>query len=79
VERDRGVKFCRRVRLLSGQSSPLLVNFGLRGVTPAALVPGCTLRHRPSCRELPRRRSVGIQNWMPWIGGAFGIGGGGVA
>jgi len=33
AEKDRGVKFCVRVRLLPGQVFSHLVNFGSRGVT----------------------------------------------
>jgi len=41
AEQDRGVKFCMRVRLLSGLVfSPILVNFGSRRVTAAALLSG---------------------------------------
>jgi len=41
AEKDRGVKFYMRVGLLSGQSSPLLVNIGSQGVTGVAvLLPG---------------------------------------
>jgi len=39
VEKARGVNFCMRVGLLSGQVS-LLVKIGSRGVTGAALLPG---------------------------------------
>jgi len=40
VEKARGVKFCMRVGLLSGQVFSLLVKIGSRGVTGAALLPG---------------------------------------
>ena len=41
AENDRGMKFCMHVRLLSGQVFSPLANFGSRGVTVAALLPGC--------------------------------------
>jgi len=65
AEKDRSVKFCMHVGLLSGQVFSLLVNFGSRGVTAAAaLLPGYMA---PADQQ---RRS------MAW---AFGIGSGGVA
>ena len=41
AEKARGVKFCMRVGLLSGQVFSLLANFDSRGVTGAALLPEC--------------------------------------
>ena len=41
AEKDRGVKFCMRGRLLRDELLTFLVNFGSRKVTAAALLPGC--------------------------------------
>jgi len=35
--------------------SPILVNFGSRGVTAGALIPGCTHRRTDATRRLPAR------------------------
>jgi len=50
--------------------SPLLVNFGSRGVTAAALPPGWA---SGATRGGSQRRTMGIRNWAPWLGRAFGI------
>jgi len=69
-------------------SSPVLVNFGSRGVTAGALLPGWAIytSHLEKClhtnhtweKTSQRGCSVGSRNW-PWLGGAVGIAGGGVA
>jgi len=46
AEKDSSMKLGMFVPLLSRQSSPILVNFGSRGVTAAALLPGYTNRTR---------------------------------
>jgi len=41
ADKHRGVKFCMHIGLYyADRSSPILVNFGSRGVTAAALLPG---------------------------------------
>ena len=85
MEKDRCVKFCMHVGLLSGQVFSPLVNFGSQGVmAAAAILPGSAAKcqylvgaNDPGCSCW--RGSVGIWNWVPWLGGAVGIGGGGVA
>ena len=48
------------VRLrISHASSPILVNFGQRGVTAAALLPGCAIQ----------KSQWDSRNWAPWLGG----------
>jgi len=58
AEKARGVKFCLHDGLLSGQSSPFLVNFGSRGVTGTAAY--VRVRGREMAREfLPTAATVG--------------------
>ena len=82
AEKDRGVKFCTRAGLLSGQVFSHFGEFWLAGSHGG----GISLRYfRDECSQalIPtdcsRRGSLGIRNWVPWVGGAVGIDGGGVA
>ena len=60
------------------------MNFGSRGVTAAALLPGCMRPLTGVTRRLPARlggdSELGAvarwssRNWVPWLGGAVGIG-----
>jgi len=70
AEKDRGMKFCMRVRLLSGQVFShfgelwLVASHG-RGITSRMYVSD-TLEPRNDTQ----RRSVGSLNWVPWVCGA---------
>jgi len=60
------------------RSSPILVNFGSHGVMAAALLLGCMHRRTGAMRRLPVR--LGGQSELgAMVGGAVGIGGGGIA
>ena len=78
AEKDSSVKLCMLVRLLSGMSFSHFGELWLEGVTAVALLPGCTHR-RTEPGGGSRRGSMGSRNWVPWLGAAVGIGGGGVA
>jgi len=82
AEKVRGVKFCVRVRLLSGMSFSHFGEHWLAGNHGG----GNSLRYfrdersrAPMPTDGSRRRSLGIRNWVPWVRGAVGIDGGGVA
>ena len=72
--------FARVLAYYPDRSSPLLMNFGSRGVTGvAALLPGWAA----NCQYLAEandpcgswwRGSVGIWNWMPGVGGQLELG-----
>jgi len=64
----RGVEFCVCVRLLSQQVFSHFGELWLAGTHGGALLPGCTHRHIGATWQLPVR-----------LGGAVGIGGGGIA
>ena len=88
AENDRGVKFRTRVRLLSGQ---VFCHYGelwlarshgggiTFGMSYIHIAPGenAYVRITPG-KKTSRRGSLGSRN-RPWLGGAVGIGGGGVA
>jgi len=88
AEKDRGVKFCVRVRLLSRL---ILSHFGdlwLVGSHGGGIISGMSYIHIAPGKnayiqiipekKTSRRGSLGSWNW-PWFGVAAGIGGGGVA
>jgi len=80
AEKDRGVKFCMRVGLLSGQASPLLVNFGLRGVTGAAFVCFTSgMNAAGNWCHPPAPTAPGVVHALLILGGQSELRGGGVA
>ena len=75
AEKARGVKFCTRVGLLSGQVLSPFGELWLAGSHGGGIISGMN-RYVPVSGG---SQSVGIPDWVPWLGGAFGIGGGGLA
>jgi len=81
AEKDRCVKFCMLVRLLSGQVFSPFGELWLAGshthsgrITSGMYAPTQTFKF-----TLGAAAATLSRNSVPWLGGAFGIGGGGVA
>ena len=79
AEKVGGVKFCMRVRLLSAMSFSHFDELWLAGSHGGGITSGMYVSDTLEPCNDTRRGSMGIWNWVPWLGGAVGIGGGGVA
>jgi len=78
TEKDRPWNFACMFDYYPDSSSPILVNFGSRGVTAAALLPGC-MRPLTGCRRRLPVRLGGDSELGAVARWAVGIRGGGVA
>jgi len=72
AEKARGVKFCMRVGLLSGQVFSPFGEIWPRGGSPRSAYAKVTWENKSHLG----RNTCSEALWLPWLGGTFGISGG---
>jgi len=73
-KKDRGVKFCMPVQLLSGMSFSQFGELWLVESHGGGITPGMYVSDALEPRDSSRRGLVGIRNWVLWLDGQSELG-----